>query len=257
MPLKPHHAAMAAALLSTSLISAHAAAPVQIHLSGQVVNFLAVTEVKGYNCSQYNPCNPTDPAYSGAASTVSFGALANGQQFDADIALDPGTRQISSSTWTSTDGKASYAWPDGSIYSYYQQASFSIGAGNQDVLSLFTQTPSKNGSRPAELSSQYTLTFAPGTLKAGAITGEELAAAISEGKLLSASGNATFDSCTMVQNYWGSACGGRMSYAISGVSVNGVVPEPQTWATMLLGLGLMTTARKWGKPSQRRSGSLA
>jgi hypothetical protein len=254
--LRAHRTALAAALLPICLASAHAAGPVQIQLTGNVVNFLAVTEVKGFNCSQYNPCNPTDPAYSGAASSVSFGALANGQQFNASIALDPSTRQVSSSTWTSTDGKASYGWPDGSIYSYYQQASFSVNGSNQDVLTLFTETPTKNGSRPSALSSQYNLTFMPGTLKGGAITGDELAAAITEEKLLSTTGSATFDSCNMVQNYWGPACGGRMTYAIAGVSINGVVPEPQTWATLLLGLGLIATLRL-NKARHHASGSAA
>jgi hypothetical protein len=182
----------------------------------------------------------SDPACS---SNLSFGALANGQSFQASISLQSGTNLITSSEWASTDGKASFAWPDSSPYSYSQRASFSANSKNQDVLTLVSETPTKNGSRPPSVLSTYNLTFAAGTLQSGAITSDELAAAITEGKLLGATGSASFDSCTMIQNYWGSACSGRMTYAISGLSINGAsaaisgaIPEPQTWATLLLGL---------------------
>jgi len=236
------HLAALAALMSTALGQAHAADPVLIHLTGNTRDFMAVTEVKGYNCSQYNPCNPSTPAY---FSTDSFGNLSNGQAFSADITLDLAANQITASTWTSADGKAAFEWPNGSIYSSYQRSTFSIGSGNNDVLTLFSETQPKSDVSPSYLSSTYFLTFLPGTLKGGAITGAELIAAANTGKLVSAVGASNFD-------YWGSACGGHMAFSIAGASISSV-PEPQSWATLMLGLGLLAAHRRGSSQRGRQT----
>lgn len=236
--------ASTAALVCALTSHAHAADEVQIHLDGAVSSFIAVTEVKGFNCSQYNPCNPTDPAY---YSTQSFGALAMGQRFTSDIRLDLSTAQAINMSWVSSDGSAAYGGPAGVWSSTTVTPSFS-----NDVFTIRPSLTATNGGSPVALNLTYALTFAPGTFGSTPVSGADLAAAVAAGKLVSTTGSAYFDSCRMVQNYWGQACGGRMSFNINNASIT-AVPEAQTWAMLMLGLGLIAVQRVSTRSSQKQT----
>lgn len=236
--------ATTAALVCALTSQAHAADEVQIHLEGTVSSFIAVTEVKGFNCSQYNPCNPTDPAY---YSTQSFGTLALGQSFSSDIRLDLSTAQAINMSWVSSDGSAAFGGPAGAWSSAYVTPNVS-----NDVFTIKPALTATNGGAPASINLTYALTFAAGTFGSASVSGADLAAAVAAGKLVSTTGSAYFDSCRMIQNYWGQACGGRMSFNISNASIT-AVPEAQTWAMLMLGLGLIAVQRVSTRSSQKQT----
>lgn len=220
------------ALLSTLFLSqspaVHAA---ELRLEGQVQTLFAVLEVKGYNCSQYNPCNPTDPV---RVSSGRYGDLAAGASFVSTIKSDPAGSSGLFVDWAATDGTAAF---DTSGFGGSSIFITKSSTASNDVLTLETAVVRSVNAKPYELRLNYDLAFQSNTFAGVSVTGTDLLAAVQAGRLVSVKGDATFNSCEMVQNYWGEACGGRMTLAVA------AVPEPQTWALMALGLGLIGTRR--------------
>lgn len=225
----------ATALLSSLLLShIPAARATELRLEGQVQDFLAVKEVKGYNCSQYNPCNSTDPVRS---DSVRYGDLTAGSSFVSTIKSSPTGSAGLFVDWASTDGKASFDTTGlGGSRIFLTKSS----TASNDVLTLETAVVRSVNATPYELRLNYAFAFQSNTFASTSVTGADLLEAVQAGRLVSATGRATFNSCEMIQNYWGEACGGHMTLAI------GAVPEPQTWALMALGLGLIAARRVQG-----------
>jgi len=226
-------AAITAALSAVPYSASAATGSVSIHAEGVVSSFMAIFEVKGPNCSQYNPCNPTDPS---SFDTVSYGNLKLGQSFTFDMVIDASTGNTISSSWVSGDGKATFgSVVNGSVYNRISSASPNPGVTFQSILGA-----AANGT-PKSLTTILNFQL-PGadTSSAASIT-SSLAAAAEQGLIAGVTGSATFDSCRMFSpGVYAAACTSRMGFTLSSVSVNGLsvvgVPEPASWASMGLGL---------------------
>lgn len=218
--------ASALALCAALLPHAHAANNIlQLHMEGQVDGFSAVTEVKGFNCSIYNPCNPTDPV---SYNTTEFGGLSLGQKFTSDVSIDLDTGQALRITWTSTDGRARYGGT-GSAAQLYSAPDL-----QGDALGFAPVLDGGPDASPLSLGPIYTLIFQPGTFGSGTtVAAADVATALADGKLKQAYGTALFDSCQMAQNYWGNACGGSLYFTLSSVTA-----VPEVGASPMFGLGL-------------------
>lgn len=212
---------VAAAACAGATLSAQAATPVTVELEGTITWLRAVTEVKGYNCSQYNPCNPLDPA---AVTTDKFGNLVAGQGIKINLLVDPSSGLALTGAFVTADGSG--VWGGANTYGLYTNST--------DPYQMAYSMQANGASYPNTIRPNITWDVTP----TGRLMGLE--AALLSGNITGVRGGAQFDSCRMVQNYWGSACGGSLGLAFSKVAVNGqvlgAVPEPTTWALMSLGL---------------------
>ncbi len=216
---------VAAAACACTAHSAQAANTLAVSLEGTITSLMAVTEVKGYNCSQYNPCNPSTPS---SVVYDTFGPLSKGQRFKMELLLDAGTGQALTGAFATADNKGIWGGADN-----YGLSTTSLGGLSW---SYYMKVAGTAG--PAWLTPTLTWQSTPeGRLL-------KLGDALQAGALSSLSGSAQFDSCRMIQNYWGSACSGTLGLSFDKVLINGqalgAVPEPSSWA--LMGLGLMALA---------------
>jgi hypothetical protein len=119
-----------AAAVSTLSAPAHAAmaadGSVTVHAEGTVSDFIAIFDINGYNCSSYNPCDPTKPT---RFDTNSYGGLSRGQAFSVDMVFDGATGNVLSSSWVAKDGKASFgSAANGNVYVDTYTAAYSSPA---------------------------------------------------------------------------------------------------------------------------------
>lgn len=225
--MKRFVSASAFALSAAVLPHAHAANDLQLHLEGIVDGFGAVTEVKGYNCSIYNPCNPSDPV---SFAGNSFGQVGLGQGFDAELHVDLSTGKALEASWTSKDGRAHYGGTGDASFRVYGSPVL-----NGDTLTVSALLYGDVTATPYSLDVIYSFGFEAGTFAAGTTTAHaDISGAIAAGKLKSVFSTAQFDSCQMPQNYWGSACGGTMTLKFTSVTS---VPEAGIGSMMAIGLG--------------------
>lgn len=216
---------VAAAACACVAHSAQAANTLAVSLEGTITSLMAVTEVKGFNCSQYNPCNPYTPS---SVVYDTFGTLSAGQRFKMELLLDASTGQALTGAFATADNKGIWGGAD----------NYGLSTSNLGGLSWSYYMKTANSSAPAWLTPRLTWqsTAAGSTLSLGD--------ALQAGAITALSGNAQFDSCRMVQNYWGTACSGSLSLSFDKVLINGqalgAVPEPSSWA--LMGLGLLALA---------------
>ncbi|MEY2838989.1 MAG: hypothetical protein RJB60_1288, partial [Pseudomonadota bacterium] len=141
-----HFAWASAAAIALACVSAQATAastPLTIHAEGTVSDFIAIFDINGYNCSQYNPCNPTTPT---RFNTESYGTLARGQRFSLDMAFDADTGAGLSSTWTSADGKAKFGGPEGAgSYTSAMYRGYDVYANPVNGVSIQSQVLAPGG----------------------------------------------------------------------------------------------------------------
>ncbi len=233
----------AAALACASAQAAETSnTPLTIHAEGTVSDFIAIFDINGYNCSQYNPCNPTTPT---RFNTESYGTLARGQRFSLDMVFDANTGTGLSSTWTSADGKAQFGGPAGAgSYTDAMYRGYDVYSNPVDGVSVQSQMLAP-GSAPSGMRAYFTIQFAGGDPSSSASNAQSLLNAATLGTITGMTGRATFDVCTSyVSGVYSGACLSRMTFAMDTLSVNGksmtlAVPEPGTGASMGLGLAML------------------
>jgi hypothetical protein len=236
-----------AAAVSTLSAPAHAAmaadGSVTVHAEGTVSDFIAIFDINGYNCSSYNPCDPTKPT---RFDTNSYGGLSRGQAFSVDMVFDGATGNVLSSSWVAKDGKASFgSAANGNVYVDTYTAAYSSPATDGIVVrsslgSGDTVTPVKG------ISTYLTFQFTGADLTSAQTRVSSLGTAAEQGLLTGVTGTGSFNACSPYSSGAGiytAACTSRMSFTFSSVSVNGVttaVPEPTTWASFGLGLAMLS-----------------
>lgn len=243
--------AWAAIAAAVSTISAPAQAAtaadgsVTVHADGTVSDFIAIFDINGYNCSQYNPCNPTTPT---RFDTNSYGGLARGQAFAIDMVVDGTTGNVLSSSWVAKDGKASFGSAiNGNVYVDTYSATYNSPA--TDGIVVRSSLGSGTSVTPVKgISTYLTFQFAGADVTSAQTRASSLVTAAEQGRLTGLTGTGSFNACSPYSSgsgIYAAACTSRMSFTFSSVSVNGVptaVPEPTTWASFGLGLAMLSGA---------------
>lgn len=239
-------AAAAALAFGSAQAATTPSTPLTIHAEGTVSDFIAIFDINGYNCSQYNPCNPTTPT---RFNTESYGTLARGQRFSLDMVFDASTGKGLSSTWTSADGKAKFGGLTGAgSYTDPIYRGYDVYSNPVDGVSVQSQMLAPGGT-PSAMRAFFNIQFAGGDPSTSASNAQSLLNAATLGTITGMTGRATFDVCTSyVSGIYAGACSSRMTFTMDTLSINGTsvalaVPEPATWASFGLGLVMLSGAQ--------------